>query len=74
MEKITASLDTLAPELTAHAQGSKRVFLRNGDTATSVTQVAYGEFAPTDYCDMHQPRHHGRVFLLYERHGNLRGW
>ncbi|WP_080240496.1 cupin domain-containing protein [Spirosoma rigui] len=51
--KITASLAQLAPELTAHAQGSKQVFLRNGDTPTNVTQVAYGVFTTSDYCEMH---------------------
>ncbi|MBC3787712.1 cupin domain-containing protein [Spirosoma utsteinense] len=53
ISKITASLADLAPELTAHAQGAKQVFLRNGDTPTNVTQVAYGVFANTDYCEMH---------------------
>ena len=53
MERITASLSHLERELTAHAQGIKQVFLRNDDTPTSVTQVAYGTFAPTDYCELH---------------------
>ena len=53
MERITASLATLERELTAHAQGAKQVFLRNGDTPTRVTQVAYGTFASTDYCELH---------------------
>ena len=54
IEKITASLPDLESELTAHFQGSKRVFLRNNDTPTPVTQVAYGVFASSDYCDLHQ--------------------
>ncbi|MFD2569134.1 cupin domain-containing protein [Spirosoma soli] len=53
MEKITASLSHLERELTAHVQGAKQVFLRNGDTPTKVTQVAYGVFTKTDYCEMH---------------------
>ena len=53
MERITASLSHLERELTAHAQGTKQVFLRNSDTPTSLTQVAYGTFAPTDYCELH---------------------
>lgn len=53
MEKITASLDPLARELTAHGQGAKQVFLRSTDTLTAVTQVAYGVFAATDHCEMH---------------------
>ena len=53
MDRITASLPHLERELTAHAQGSKQVFLRNNDTPTSVTQVAYGQFSSTDYCELH---------------------
>ena len=53
MERITASLLHLEPELTAHAQGVKQVFLRNGDTPTSITQVAYGHFSSADYCELH---------------------
>ncbi|GAB3987876.1 hypothetical protein GCM10028807_09430 [Spirosoma daeguense] len=53
MERITASLATLEPILTSHAQGVKQVFLANGDTPTNVTQVAYGKFSSSDYCEMH---------------------
>lgn len=53
MEKITATLTSLASETTAHLQGSKKVFLRAADTATTVTQVAYGVFTKKDYCEMH---------------------
>lgn len=52
-EKITASLAQLDPELTAHAQGAKQVFLRNADTPTAITQVAYGTFTNADYCELH---------------------
>lgn len=53
MERITASLTSLKPEVTAHAQGIKQVFLRNGDTPTNLTQVAYGQFSQLDYCEWH---------------------
>ncbi|GAB3023977.1 cupin domain-containing protein [Spirosoma pulveris] len=53
MERITASLLHLERELTAHAQGAKQVFLRNADTPTNVTQVAYGIFTKADYCELH---------------------
>ena len=53
MNRITASLTTLERELTAHAQGYKQVFLRNSDTATKLTQVAYGEFSREDHCELH---------------------
>ncbi|MFD2937183.1 cupin domain-containing protein [Spirosoma flavum] len=53
MERITASITHLERELTAHAQGAKQVFLRNSDTPTRVTQVAYGTFSTADYCELH---------------------
>lgn len=53
MERITAHLGELERVLTAHAQGAKQVFLRHGDTATNLTQVAYGTFTAADYCDLH---------------------
>lgn len=53
MEKIAAHLSSLERESTAHAQGFKQVFLRNNDTLTSVTQVAYGGFSKMDYCELH---------------------
>lgn len=54
MERITASLTSLEPEVTAHAQGIKQVFLRNSDTPTNITQVAYGQFSQLDYCEWHE--------------------
>lgn len=56
MEKITATLASLANESTAHLQGSKKVFLRGADTATPIMQVAYGVFTKSDYCEMHVHR------------------
>ena len=53
MARITASLPTLKPERTAHTQGYKQVFLRDNDTPTKITQVAYGTFSKTDYCEPH---------------------
>ena len=53
MERISSMVTTLERELTAHAQGYKRVFLTNDDTPTKVTQVAYGEFGRTHYCELH---------------------
>ncbi len=53
MDRITASLDSLEQELTAHNQGLKQVFLRKGETDTGLTQVAYGQFSGSDYCELH---------------------
>lgn len=70
MERITASLHTLERELTAHAQGYKQVFLRNSDTPTKVTQVAYGEFSSTDYCELHFHATMEECFFFIEGYGN----
>lgn len=67
MEKITATLASLANEPTAHLQGSKKVFLRAADTGTMVTQVAYGVFTKNDYCEMHT--HHTMEECFYFIHG-----
>lgn len=69
MERITASLAHLERELTAHAQGAKQVFLRNHDTPTPVTQVAYGVFATTDYCDLHTHQTMEECFFFLKGQG-----
>jgi len=51
--KIFLQLIDLVPELTAHGKGYKQVFLNNNDTATSITQVAYGKFLPGESCPSH---------------------
>lgn len=53
MDTISATIDSLAGEVTAHLQGIKRVFLRNSDTPTALTQVAHGTFRTTDFCELH---------------------
>ncbi|WP_128547760.1 cupin domain-containing protein [Larkinella soli] len=53
MDRITASLSHLERELTAHAQGTKQVFLRPGDSLSGLTQFAYGVFMRTDHCERH---------------------
>lgn len=53
MEHISISIRNIDYETTAHNQGLKKVFLRVNDTPTKVTQVAYGEFSSTDYCELH---------------------
>lgn len=64
MNTITATLNGLAGEVTAHLQGSKRVFLRNSDTPTALTQVAHGTFRSTDFCDLHSHATMEEVFFF----------
>lgn len=51
--KIFLQLNNLLPEVTAHGEGHKQVFLSDGDTPTSITQVAYGKFMPGESCPAH---------------------
>jgi len=52
-EKIFSNIDTIQPLVTAHGQGEKFVFLKNGDSETNLTQFAYGRFQPGEYCEKH---------------------
>lgn len=45
--------DELLAITTAHGQGEKFVFLKNGETATALTQFAYGIFQPGEVCSRH---------------------
>ncbi len=52
-EKIFTSIEKLPPTITAHGQGEKFVFLKNGDSQTDLTQFAYGKFQPGEVCEIH---------------------
>lgn len=52
-EKISSNIDAIKPIATAHGQGEKFVFLKNGDSETALTQFAYGKFQPGESCEMH---------------------
>lgn len=52
-ELIFSDIANLIPVITAHGQGEKIVFLKNGDSETNLTQFAYGTFQPGECCDMH---------------------
>lgn len=70
METITASLQTLTGEVTAHRSGSKRVFLRQTDTPTRLTQVAHGSFLTTDHCELHTHATMEEVFYFLSGRGS----
>lgn len=69
MEIITATLQTLTGEVTAHRSGSKQVFLRQTDTPTSLTQVAHGSFQSSDYCELHSHATMEEVFFFLSGQG-----
>ncbi len=52
-EKIFTDINTILPTVTAHGQGEKFVFLKNGDSKTDLTQFAYGKFQPGEACETH---------------------
>jgi len=52
-QKLCQSLDDIIPVATAHKQGEKFVFLKQGDTATAITQFAFGKFLPGEECAAH---------------------
>lgn len=51
--KIFEYLENLEGESTAHLSGLKRVFLRNDDVDSQLTQFAYGTFLPGEVCERH---------------------
>ena len=53
-EKLFEYLKDMEGEPTAHLSGLKKVFLKNEDTDSSITQFAYGVFTPGEVCDWHK--------------------
>ena len=51
--KIFENLANIPATATAHGMGRKFVFLNNDDTATAVTQFAFGSMAPGEGCEEH---------------------
>jgi len=46
-------LENIKGEPTAHLSGLKKVFLKNEDTNSKLTQFAHGTFAPGEVCELH---------------------
>lgn len=49
----SAVLDELLPQLTAHNQGTKRVFIRNEETDSALTQFAHATLNPGEQSGLH---------------------
>lgn len=52
--KIFEYLENIKGEPTAHLSGLKKVFLKNSDTESQLTQFAFGDFAPGETCPRHE--------------------
>jgi len=50
---LFALLDQLKEENNSHSQGVKRVFVKNGDNASALTQFAYGRMRKGDESGFH---------------------
>lgn len=46
-------LSDIVPAVTAHNAGEKFVFINQQDTATAITQFAYGKLLPGENCAAH---------------------
>lgn len=53
MDNNWAKKNNISSIPTAHGQGEKFVFLKNGVAATALTQFAYGIFQAGEVCAMH---------------------
>jgi mannose-6-phosphate isomerase-like protein (cupin superfamily) len=53
-QKIFQRLKEITPIATAHQDGEKFVFLKNEETASSLTQFAYGKFMPGECTEEHK--------------------
>jgi quercetin dioxygenase-like cupin family protein len=52
-QKIFQLLADIPSIVTAHGEGKKFVFLKNEDSASNLTQFAYGKFMPGEICKEH---------------------
>ncbi|WP_425390060.1 cupin domain-containing protein [Ekhidna sp.] len=52
-DRLFAYLEEIKGEPTAHLSGLKKVFLKNEDCPTTMTQFAYGIFKPDEICERH---------------------
>lgn len=68
-EKISSNIEAIQPIVTAHGQGEKFVFLKNGDSQTDLTQFAYGKFQPGECCEQHIHETMEEFFFFLEGSG-----
>lgn len=62
-------LDQIPSESTSHKSGQKRVFLRNEDQETSLTQFAHGYFKSGEKCPLHKHPTMEELFYFMEGRG-----
>ncbi|NJB71512.1 mannose-6-phosphate isomerase-like protein (cupin superfamily) [Saonia flava] len=51
--KLFEYIQNIEGESTAHLSGLKKVFLKNTDTNSKLTQFAHGLFMPGEVCELH---------------------
>lgn len=67
--KIFEYIENIKGEPTAHLSGLKKVFLKNEDTSSKLTQFAYGKFAPGEICPGHKHSTMYECFYFIKGHG-----
>jgi mannose-6-phosphate isomerase-like protein (cupin superfamily) len=66
---IFSTLDNLKEELNAHKSGMKRVFIRNSDTDTALTQFAYGAMQVGESSGLHKHDTMDEYFFFFKGSG-----
>lgn len=65
-------LENIKGEPTAHLSGLKKVFLKNEDTDSKLTQFAHGMFAPGEICARHVHQTMDELFYFMKGTGIYR--
>lgn len=66
---VSISLDELLDENVSHAAGTKRVFLRQTDSVSNITQVAYGVLEKEEQVESHVHPSMEEYFFILEGEG-----
>lgn len=59
-----ADLNSIAPQLTSHGCGMKRVLVSNGDVASPITQIAVTAFVEGEKAERHSHATMDEFFLI----------
>ncbi|MFW5983055.1 MAG: cupin domain-containing protein [bacterium] len=68
-DQLFRYLDKLQKESINHGDGQKIVFRRNEQLNNNLTQIAYGEFKPNEYCELHHLPTMDEYFYFIEGEG-----
>ena len=70
--KIFENLANIPATATAHGMGRKFIFLNNDDTATAITQYAFGSMAPGEGCEEHTHQTMDEYFFFVKGNGTYK--